>query len=66
MFWKNSPNGENSPQKDAELLSTLVALTIIILFSEALKKIPNFFFGWRKILNLQKYPICQNENFKIN
>ncbi len=32
------PNGENSPQKDAELLTTLVALTIIILFSEVFLK----------------------------
>jgi hypothetical protein len=41
---KNSPNGENSPQKTAELLTTLVALTIIILFSEVLKQFQIIFF----------------------
>jgi hypothetical protein len=52
-------------------LLPLVALTLIILFSEMLNFFFNFFFQITKrckgnILNLQVYFICRNENFKSN
>ncbi len=51
----------------------LAALTLIILFSEMLKlsknkiKFPMKIIPlWRKVLNLQEYSVCWNENFKLN
>jgi hypothetical protein len=47
-------------------LTTLVALTLIILFSSILKFSKTIYKITRKILNLQEYFICRNENLKIN
>jgi hypothetical protein len=47
-------------------LTTLVALTLIILFSSIFKFSKTIYKITRKILYLQEYFICRNENLKIN
>jgi hypothetical protein len=58
------------PKLSSNISLPLTTLTLIILFSEILKNLRNYFFKlkkvWKELLNFQEYSIYWNEYFKIN